>query len=457
MHVSAFMNLRLCLKKHVSNDPLLTSRADLSVVDIGSADIDGSSRRLFEALGCRYHGVDLEPGPGVDTVLDDPYSLPFGDGSFDIAVSSQTFEHSEYFWKVFSEMARVTSDGGFIVVLTPSAGPVEHDPVDYYRFNVDSMDALARLAGVELVEARNSEFGPFFDTIGVFRKSATTDARPAAGPDLSLRLDQPTQNTFPPGVPDEVEHGAGSSPSYDLLSMMHDRLAPRFYAEIGVEYGKSLARSQCPSLGIDPVPDLTEQLQDFHRLCRTTSDDFFWLTDEPEGVRDLDLAYVDGMHQVEFALRDFMYMERLSHPGTVIVIDDIYPAHPLQGERVRQSRYWTGDIWKMIGLLRSIRPDLVLMPMNTSPTGSLLVFGCNPDDRTIWDTFDIVVERMIRDESPAPAEIIERRGSFEPDDPIVTRVLGLLREARRNGTTDEALRRIRSLVDGSHPRRLSNA
>lgn len=455
MHISAFLHLRQALKKHVSNDPILASRGKLSVVDIGSADINGSSRELFAALGCTYQGVDLEPGPGVDVVLDDPYALPFDDDSFDIAVSSQTFEHSEYFWKVFSEMARVTNEHGVIIVLTPSAGPVHRYPVDCYRFNSDSMAGLARHADVVLVEVLTSDFGPFHDTVAVFRKCRDGDHAHIGEPDLSLRLDQPTQNTFPPGVPDEVEHGAGSGPSYDLLSMIHDVLEPRQYAEIGVEYGNSLVRAKCPSLGIDPAPQLTVELEPRHQLCQTTSDDFFWITDHPGRVRDLDLAYVDGMHQIEFALRDFMYMERLANRTSVIVIDDIYPAHPLQGERIRQSRYWTGDVWKIINILRSVRPDLVLMPMNTSPTGSLIVIGCNPEDRRLWNSFDIVIDWAIKDGSPTPPEIVDRRDSFEPDDPLLPRVLRLLKESRSHESSGDTIERIRSLVHGSHPRRIT--
>jgi len=457
VHDSAELNLRLSLKKWVSNDPVLSARGTLKVLDVGAADVNGSSRDLFDRLGCLYHGVDLEPRPGVDTVLDDPYRLPFDDGRFDVAVTCSTFEHSEQFWRLFAEMARVTADDGILIVIVPSAGPVHRYPVDCYRFFADSMPALAAHGGIRLLEARTSPFGPWHDTVGVFRKTREDSLDRTPVVDLSLRLEQPVQNTYPPGVPDEVEHGAGTSPSYDLLSRLHQLLKPRFYAEVGVAYGTSLIMAQCPSLGIDPAPELTVELTDRHRLCRTTSDDFFFLTDEPSSVVDLDLAYVDGMHQIEFAMRDFMYMERLSHPGTVIVIDDIYPAHPLQGERIRQSRYWTGDIWKIINLLRSARPDLVLLPMNTSPTGSLIVVGCDPTSDVLWEKYDVLMAWLISSSSPPPEEITSRSASFEPDDPLVTRVLSMIADARGTEHFPEVMARVRRLVEGSRPRRLAPA
>lgn len=115
-------------------------------------------------------------------------------------------------------MTRVTSPDGLIVVITPSAGPVHRYPVDCYRFNLDSMDALARLAGVHLVDAWRSDFGPFCDVVGVFRKNLQSNPNLLGPPDLSLRLAQPAQNSFPDGVPDEVEHGSGTQDCYEFLS-----------------------------------------------------------------------------------------------------------------------------------------------------------------------------------------------------------------------------------------------
>ena len=48
-----------------------------------------------------------------------------------------------------------------------------------------------------------------------------------------------------------------------------------------------------------------------------TSDDFFASHDLAQvlGGRPVDLAYIDGMHQFEFALRDFMNLERYVGPA----------------------------------------------------------------------------------------------------------------------------------------------
>jgi len=452
MHISSLDTLRSVLKKHVLPDSRFSSEALLKIADVGSADINGSYKQIFDLLDCEYTGIDLEEGPGVSIVLTSPYEFPLPDDEYDIVFSGQTFEHAGHFWKTFSEMCRITKPDGLIIVITPSRGPVHRYPVDCYRFMPDAMAALAEHGEVVLVDSWTSDFGPFHDAVGVFRKSASDSIVQTFPPDLSLRLAQPVQNTFPDGVPEEVEHGAGTEDCYDFLVRLHQLVKPRFYTEIGVEYGNSLRLADCPALGIDPAPQLTAPLDPRHKLSLTTSDDFFMLTDAASQLEPIDLTYIDGMHQIEFALRDFMHMELFCHAGSVVIVDDIYPAHALQGERIRQSRFWTGDVWKIIKLLESARPDLILLPLDTSPTGSLLVLGLDPNNRTLWDKFDVLMHWSINDWTETPDEIVQRTKKFDPRDPLITRILTMTREGRENGTELLTLERIRRLVDGSLPR-----
>ncbi len=66
-----------------------------------------------------------------------------------------------------------------------------------------------------------------------------------------------------------------------------------------------------------------------------------------------DLCFIDGMHLFEYALRDFMNVERCAAPGAIVVIDDIFPNHPAQGQRERRTRAWTGDVWRLVETLRA--------------------------------------------------------------------------------------------------------
>ena len=451
----------MCLKRHVLPDPVLGARDPLRVLEVGASEFTtGSYRSAFGRLPCDYVGVDIADGDGVDVVLDDPYHLPFDDGSFDIAVSGQTFEHNEQFWRTFAEMKRVLAPHGVLIVLAPSAGPEHRYPVDCYRLLPDSMTALAQSAGMSLVDCWRSDLGPWHDTVGVFRHLGHDPALASLTPDLSVEPADELQNAFPTDLPDEIEHGAGVEWKYLFLERVHEHLDPRFYLEIGVFDGSSLVLASCGAVGIDPEPVLTHELRPNHRISRTTSDDFFRLTSEPEQLPTVDLAYIDGMHLAEYVLKDFMHVEQQCDRFSVIVLDDIYPAHPLQAERERKSRYWTGDVWKMIPILRGGRPDLILLPIDTEPTGTLLIMGLDPNSRALYPNFDIFVEWILTSMTEVHPDILDREDKIDPFDPLIPRVLGMLREARQAdamqaGAGDHVLERIRHLIAGALPRKVT--
>jgi predicted SAM-dependent methyltransferase len=66
------------------------------VLEIGSRDVNGGLRDVYREK-LNWNGLDLNPGPGVDVMYDDPYLYPFADNSFDVCVSSSVFEHDEFF------------------------------------------------------------------------------------------------------------------------------------------------------------------------------------------------------------------------------------------------------------------------------------------------------------------------------------------------------------------------
>jgi hypothetical protein len=289
----------------------------------------------------------------------------------------------------------------------------------------------------------------------VFRKSPPDPSVPALPPVTSVPLVQEVQNDFPPGAPPEAERGAGAEPCSDFLERVHRTLEPRFYVEIGVEYGTSIRLAACPALGIDPAPALTQPLAPNHQISLMTSDDFFAFADVPSMLGPLDLAYIDGMHQIEYVLKDFMNIERYCHAGSVVIIDDIYPVHPLQAERQRKSRFWTGDIWKIIPILRGARPDLLLLPVDTDPTGSLVVVGLDPTNDALWDRFDLLVDMAISKMTEVHDEILTREHAFDPRDRLLQRVFGALRDSRTQGDVGATLERLRSIVAGSLPRKVA--
>jgi hypothetical protein len=147
------------------------------VLDVGSQDVNGSYRPIFEALGWRYIGLDREPGANVDVVARSSYRFPIRGSSIDLVVTGQAFEHIEYFWLSWLEMVRVTRVGGLLFLIAPSRGVEHRHPVDCWRFYPDGLNALAKWGGVPLLEGSTDwvrhpdpHSGEWGDTVGVFRK-----------------------------------------------------------------------------------------------------------------------------------------------------------------------------------------------------------------------------------------------------------------------------------------------
>lgn len=126
----------------------------LRIFDLGSQDINGSYRPLFAEPRWTYVGVDMAAGKNVDLVLREPYRWrEISAASADVIVSGQTFEHTEFFWLTMREIARALKPEGLCCIIAPSSGPEHQYPVDCWRVYPDGLRAVARYAGLDVLEA----------------------------------------------------------------------------------------------------------------------------------------------------------------------------------------------------------------------------------------------------------------------------------------------------------------
>lgn len=449
MHPSSLENMQRCYDRFI-RPAGYEGRQGVQVLDLGGAEVNGSYRDLFRSPAYEYRTADLVV-EGVDIPLVDPYRVPLPDASQDIVLSGQMLEHCAYFWLSFQEMLRLLKPDGFLLLIAPSSGPIHRYPVDCYRFYPDAFQALANLGRCRLEALWLDPRGPWRDLVGVFRKTplapppaVEAGARPALDPagawDPALAVDP------------AAEVCTGKLDYLEVLAQAHALLAPRGYVEIGVRRGRSLALARGPALGIDPAPALAHPPRPDTRLLVQTSDDFFDLGQGPDLGLIPDLAFIDGMHLFEFVLRDLMHLERLAPPAGLVLIDDVLPCHPRQAARQRQTRVWTGDVWKILPCLRERRPDLFLLPLDTWPSGLLLVAGLDARNRVLWDGYNPIVKAYRDRLGPEPpAAVLERQGALDPGAPLVAALFQRLRELRDPSPTPrQVAAELRTLVQ-AHP------
>lgn len=185
---------------------------------------------------------------------------------------------------------------------------------------------------------------------------------------------------------------------YRTLRRLHEVLAPETYLEIGIRKGDSLALATTATvaIGIDPKPMLSKPTASNAKIFAFTSDEFFATHDVRAelGGRDLDLAFIDGMHLFEYVLRDFANLERWSSPDTVVVLHDCLPVDELSASRERTTSLWTGDVWKVVPVLRRLRPDLRLTIVDSSPSGLVIIEGLDASSTVLSENADAITEEF---------------------------------------------------------------
>jgi Methyltransferase domain len=215
-----------------------------------------------------------------------------------------------------------------------------------------------------------------------------------------------------------VSHPEPNMTRHELLQGLHEKIRPQTYLEIGIRTGRSMVLSRCRSIGVDPYFKIDNPIHCDVQLIKATSDDFF-ARDQPlahfEGV-PVDLAFIDGMHLSDFALRDFINIEPFMADTGVVVLDDVLPRNGLEAARDRKTEPWTGDVYKVVEILRRRRPDLVVLLVNTAPTGTAVVIGVDQASTILKDAYAAEEPYLLwPDPQTPPHEYMDRSITIEPN------------------------------------------
>ena len=130
MHTSSYQNMRVFVDKYLQN----YKSKKIKILDIGSQDINGSYKPLFENGNWEYKGLDICRGENVDIVVTNIYNWKeVRSNSYDVVISGQALEHIEYFWLTMYEISRVLKNEGLCCIIVPSSGPEHRYPKDCWR------------------------------------------------------------------------------------------------------------------------------------------------------------------------------------------------------------------------------------------------------------------------------------------------------------------------------------
>ena len=225
---------------------------------------------------------------------------------------------------------------------------------------------------------------------------------------------------------------------HELLQLLHQKTQPRTYLEIGIRTGRSMVLSRCRSIGVDPSFKIDNPIHCDVQLIKATSDDFFARKESLahfDGV-PVDLAFIDGMHLSDFALRDFINVEPFIADTGVVVLDDVLPRNGREAARDRKTEPWTGDVYKVVEILQRRRTDLVVLLVNTAPTGTAVIIGVDQASTILKDTYAEEEDYLLRpDPQTPPLEYMERSNAIEPDVLIDSPVWEQIVTIRDSGTS----------------------
>ena len=164
MHKSSLLRMEWFKNNYLKND------RKLSVLDVGSYNVNGCYKPIFESDKFEYTGLDMEEGPNVDLKVNSAYKWSeINEEKYDVAISGQALEHAEFFCVTMAEIIRVTKKDGLICLIVPNGFAEHRYPVDCWRFFTDGMIALARYYKLEILHAHtnsapNSEYTEWFSS-----------------------------------------------------------------------------------------------------------------------------------------------------------------------------------------------------------------------------------------------------------------------------------------------------
>ena len=141
---------------HINYDKFISIGKSIpspKILEIGSRNVTGITRRNIFPHYKEYIGFDILQGEAVDVVGDvHELSNYFNPEKFDLVYCISVFEHLLFPWKAVLEINKVMKTGGFLHISTHPVWPEHEMPWDFWRFPKNGFYALFnKYTGFEII------------------------------------------------------------------------------------------------------------------------------------------------------------------------------------------------------------------------------------------------------------------------------------------------------------------
>lgn len=104
----------------------------------------------------QWTGIDMQPGHGVDQVVDIHSPPAEWTGRFSGVLCSEVLEHVARPWLALPKLREIMQPGGWMVVTTLTSFPIHGFPDDFYRYTPSGLKLLLEDAGFKNVVTENA-------------------------------------------------------------------------------------------------------------------------------------------------------------------------------------------------------------------------------------------------------------------------------------------------------------
>jgi len=136
-----------------------TNFGNSSILDLGCGT--KPFKDIYQKLFSKTVAGDYDRRINDETIIIlDAHNLPFENNAFDCVILTEVLEHLSEPEKCVSEIARVTKDGGNLILTVPFLHQLHEIPYDHFRFTEFQLDKLLTAHGfaIRLFKRRGNLF-----------------------------------------------------------------------------------------------------------------------------------------------------------------------------------------------------------------------------------------------------------------------------------------------------------